>query len=160
VRSSFLIGALEPLVDAHEPARERFEALRAATSDFGDWVTLSVLLAHEEEIVARIEKLSSDEAEALHVLDEPRVIEVLDAHSGLGSLGRLLTEPKQRLLDERARFRSILEQEVPGELRAQLIVNLNDSLEQKQDVFARALEHAGRGDEAAAVRELELAFTD
>ncbi|MFT3711225.1 MAG: thioredoxin domain-containing protein [Archangium sp.] len=155
VRSSFMIGALEPLVKSHAPARERFESLRAI-ADFGDWVTLSVLLEHEDEIVARIEKMTPDEAEQVGLFDEPHVVEVLDAHSALASYGKLLPNPKQRLADEKSRLKAMLEEDLPPELRAEVEADLKEMIEKTQDAFARALEEAGRAEEADAVRDFDV----
>lgn len=159
VRSSFMIQALDPLVKAHQPARERFEQLRAI-ADFGDWVTLSVLLEHEDEIVARVAKMTNEEAERVGLFDEPHVLEVLEAHSSLAQYGRLLTEPKRRLSEEKARFLEMTrDEELPAEMRAMVTEDLSGMLERKQDAFAQALDEAGRAEEADAVRDFDVRLT-
>jgi hypothetical protein len=62
VRSSFMLGEIERLMEAHDPAETRFESIRAearegvdarrSLQDLMDWVALSVTLGHGDEVLA------------------------------------------------------------------------------------------------------------
>jgi len=72
VRGSFMAGSIRELAHAHPPAMEAFLAIRdqnerrlrdgsGTFDDLDDWVTLSMHLGREDDVLAWIERVSDDE---------------------------------------------------------------------------------------------------
>lgn len=99
VRGSFLIAALEPLLERSEKARQRFAQFRdaAARGDdrgaLSDFVVLNEALGEDERTLEWLRAASPDQAAAMEIHRDHRILELIEEHGELALFGRLVKDP-------------------------------------------------------------------
>jgi hypothetical protein len=110
VRVSFMAHEIRALVDKHEPARERFSAIRdraAALADVDldtarlrfDWIVLNEVLSEQERTLAWFDEVKNDSRYAV-MLDRcaHRLIGLLKDRERFADIGRLYRDPVATLV--------------------------------------------------------------
>lgn len=164
VRSSFLLGALEPLLVRSPAARGRFAgfrdaaAQRADVESFGDFVTLNATLGEEERTLDWLRAASPADAAGVQFDRNHRLIDLVRERGEWALLGRLLQDPKPVL----ERFQQLIDQiraeppppDFPKELQANTLAHFEAGRRQLAEVLVCALRAVNREEEAVAVEAL------
>lgn len=161
VRSSFLIGALEPLIERSPPARLRFEQFRDAAGmrpdhrGRQDFVVLNRLLGEEDRTLEWLRKQTPEDAQAL-IIDH-RIHELVERRKELTLFANLIGDPLALLEDQQEGVEQL--RAFGEKLPAGTVQRLEKSREELANLMARALRAAGRNGEAdrveARARELK-----
>lgn len=166
VRSSFLIGAMEPLVRRNASARERVQQLRDTAgarrteeASFDDWVTLSLLLNDAAAVLAWLGEIDAPLAENLRIHRNHRVLDLLREHNQWALLGRLLRNASELLTEEHRVHQQALSNApawVDPEMLKDTRVWMANALRRRAGDLRKALLAVSRNDEAETLKETAL----
>lgn len=163
VRSSFLVGALEPLLERSARARERFgrfrDAAAAKTSrdGFSDFVTLNEVLGENGKTLEWLRAATPESAEVVEFSQEHRLRAVIQEHGEWALLGRLLKSPERLLQTEHQRLeaiRSASSSDFPLGSRERIVEHFASNFCELGQLVVRSLSAANRAAEADLVEKL------
>jgi thiol-disulfide isomerase/thioredoxin len=164
VRVSFMAGEIQALCQQSPAARRRFSELRdqadaaaGADGEAGresrfDWVVLNQALGEVERTLAWFDGIKDDAGYAPLLAQLSHwLVPLLRRHERWADIGRLVQHPLAQLRRDHGVAEKALER-VPEQMRDQLAAAMKHHFRDQAGLLGRALEAAGRAEEAAAVK--------
>lgn len=160
VRSSFLIGALTPLIERSEQARHRFSQFRDAARargdrrSLGDFVTLNDLLGEQDRTLDWLRTMTQEQADSLQLHRDHRIRELVEQRGELTLFAGLVADPVGALEAQQQSLEGIKAStptDLPPDVVRRGLATVERSRDELADLLVRALRAAGRAEEADRV---------